>query len=58
MMWVHDRFHVLNTKPDSSDCQKHLPSSAGHGGNISDRHVSSELPNKLLRNTSSEKDAL
>lgn len=45
-------------KPGSSYCEKHLPSSAGHGGKISDRHVSSELLNKLLRNTSSEKDRI
>lgn len=45
-------------KAGSSYCEKHLPSSAGHGGKISDRHVSSELLNKLLGNTSSEKDRI
>lgn len=45
-------------KAGSSYCEKHLPSSVGHGGNISDRHVSSEILNRLLRNTSSEKDRI
>eukprot|EP01018_Ginkgo_biloba_P028126 Gb_09467 [translate_table: standard] len=45
-------------KPGSSYCEKHFPGSAGHGGKMNDRYVSSELLNKLLRSTSSEEEKM
>ncbi|KAH9306430.1 hypothetical protein KI387_010834 [Taxus chinensis] len=43
-------------KPGTSYCEKHLPNSAAHGGKLSDRYVSTEILNHLLKSTRSEEN--